>query len=346
MNRQRFRAFTLVELLVVIAIIGTLIGLLLPAIQRARESSRRSNCLSNIRNLAMAALQSESRLRMYPPLFGELAIQKRSSAASERWTTWAVLLMPDMELAQTFDMFSRGDNPLQRFYVDTFVCPSDASAERNGNEISYIANAGWSKSVVTQRPANGAFLNRIYDPRANVVEGHWKDGKDKTLAFSETRNVKNYAVIGWNGKTASPNDPDVDHIDREVVDNKKEDRVWGPAFVWHLDKELPRCAYINAEDDCFCNPRDVPPCVVVPGTGRFVASTCTLECNVVERAPQAKPSSEHGDGVNVAYGSGRALFLRQDIDYTIFRALMTLNQKQADVINAERGLIVDDADFE
>jgi prepilin-type N-terminal cleavage/methylation domain-containing protein len=47
--------FTLVELLVVIAIIGILMAMTLPAIQSARESSRRTQCKNNLRNLAHAA---------------------------------------------------------------------------------------------------------------------------------------------------------------------------------------------------------------------------------------------------------------------------------------------------
>ncbi len=63
-------AFTLIELLVVVAIIAILAAILLPALQKAKESSRRSLCASNLRQLHTATMMYVEDNNGMFPLYG------------------------------------------------------------------------------------------------------------------------------------------------------------------------------------------------------------------------------------------------------------------------------------
>jgi prepilin-type processing-associated H-X9-DG protein/prepilin-type N-terminal cleavage/methylation domain-containing protein len=64
---RKIAGFTLVELLVVIGIIALLISVLLPALAKARESARRVQCLSNLKQLSNAVIMFANDHHSYMP---------------------------------------------------------------------------------------------------------------------------------------------------------------------------------------------------------------------------------------------------------------------------------------
>ncbi|MGL4512377.1 MAG: DUF1559 domain-containing protein [Lacipirellulaceae bacterium] len=98
--------FTLVELLVVIAIIGILVALLLPAVQAARESARRTQCTTNLKNLVLGMVNLESTYGRLPSSGwdGGWSGDPDRGAGKAQPGNWFFSTLPFIEEQQLHDM--------------------------------------------------------------------------------------------------------------------------------------------------------------------------------------------------------------------------------------------------
>src|SRR5438128_11538195 len=106
MRRTR-TGFTLIELLVVIAIIGILVSLLVPAVQKVRSAVARTQCVNNLKQLALALHSHHGVWRRLPPggtgdtpPFGTATVAPNNMYGG---ASWMIFLLPYLEQETTFN---------------------------------------------------------------------------------------------------------------------------------------------------------------------------------------------------------------------------------------------------
>jgi prepilin-type N-terminal cleavage/methylation domain-containing protein len=178
-SRRPPQAFTLVELLVVIAIIGVLVALLLPAIQAAREAARRTQCQTNLKNMALAFENFELSQQMFPTGGGryltdtyglEQNIENGKPLGPEKQGLgWAFQLLPYIEQTSAYQIKTTID--LQQIVMSLYTCPSRRPASTTYSQqfraiIAPIDYAG--AQPCTYRASTPTGPGMKYDPTIGI----------------------------------------------------------------------------------------------------------------------------------------------------------------------------------
>jgi prepilin-type N-terminal cleavage/methylation domain-containing protein/prepilin-type processing-associated H-X9-DG protein len=193
--RGRERGFTLIELLVVIAIIAVLIALLLPAVQAAREAARRSQCVNNLKQMALAVMNYHDVNGAFPPT---------AEASSGVDFGMKPRMLGFMEQQPIYNAINWGlswnnsaaGNPNSTAYqnkITTFLCPSDGvfpNFQRAGIIVgpsNYGNNIGTILSFGGGRFDGPAYLvdNLAYNGPVSIAT--IRDGTSNTAIWSEYR---------------------------------------------------------------------------------------------------------------------------------------------------------------
>lgn len=187
-------AFTLIELLVNIAIIAILLAIIAPVVARAREGVRAYTCLSNLRQLGMAAT-------LYTQDFDERYASP--SRAEEGWMPdihqpylkqWRVWLCPSDPKAQVWDgIWGSPSCKVRTSYLwNAYLFqgdPGDWRSAISDSEVPFpstivvwtegFANAGWaSEALPLSTPeTRRAYLHNAYGDNVNTLQGDPSAGR-------------------------------------------------------------------------------------------------------------------------------------------------------------------------
>lgn len=195
------RGFTLIELLVTIAIVGILIGLFLPAIQSVREAGRRTQCLNNLRQVALGLHSHEGCHGILPPtLSGNL-------------NHWQVSVLPHLDRRELYEKVKNGFFDVHPYFSPYFSktlsvlqCPSNPDAglvvrsDATGAAFAFTDYCGVAGS--DEIADDGIFILKFSAP---IRFKDISSGLSQTLMLGERPpNPYEHGVGMWLGSQWSP----------------------------------------------------------------------------------------------------------------------------------------------
>ena len=320
----RRRGFTLIELLVVIAIIAVLIALLLPAVQAAREAARRTQCVNNLKQLALAANNYEGTNGCFPA--GSYSCSTCNATYGKPDPSWHfaqnfscfVRMLPYTEQSAAYNAVNFNWNygayenvTLYGVRLAALNCPSDIKNDpvplRNASSARGVT-PGWNFGVNNppDQPPDSVYLAAFSSYGGN--QGTWP------VTFQQSYSVKSPGEFPQiNGVI---HDDSVVQI-AAITDGTSNTFLFGEKSKGNLYVYDPKYAI---GDGSWNSGRSYdtqintyyPPNIGLGGSG---ANAGDFSGDYPSTA-----SSQHPGGVNMAFCDGSVRFLKNTVDTWAFAA--------------------------
>ena len=326
------RGFTLIELLVVMAIIALLASLILPAVQNARETARRTQCLNNVKQIALALQNYHAGNNQFPmaveiedtPVWVEVPCGGDGSSPMVWGTRYLEEVRlptgatgPSARLLSNFwgwraRILPQMGEPVLYRKVRFGGCPRLSVREQREVALGRVASFVCPSASV---PDAGDLED---DPTSDGLNGaDW--GPANYLGNAGTR------LENFDGDSTYPRRGGMFVVGRATRFRDVRD---GPAYTlmviesllgfWN-DGQMCCTSYPLADQEC--RPESEGTCESPPV---FHAGAVTGGIQDPDRA-FTSPGSWHAEGVNVAMADGSCRLLSYSVDRDLYRRLAERN---------------------